>query len=718
MPFQYKHRLASNAAALPRARIGAVGQFLWRQVLDEQDRWFLWLPVFLGSGIGIYFLFPFEPSLAACLLALLLALSPIVFIRRSHPYFPAAVALAALFAGLALVKMESDYAATPRIEAGYGTGMVEGRLVKVEAHLAPDADRWTIVPSFIEGISSNQLPELIRLSVRPEYKHPPLRAGEEVRVKAALYPLPGPVEPHGFNFARQGWFAGLGGIGAVIEEPIVLRGDDTPSFSERLDRLRNTLAARIYQQTGSQSGAIAAALIVGARGYIPDEAYALLRDTGLAHIIAISGLHMACFAGALFFLARLLLVLFTPGLALRYPIKQWALAPAIPGAVIYLIISGGAIATQRAFLMFLIVALAVLASRPVLTMRNVALAALAILIVSPSSLMGASFQMSFAATMAIIAAYETIPAPHRQRRAGRVGRLWDTLWRAGFTLFLTSLAAWAVTGLLGAWHFNRVAGIPALAANMLVLPIFTIFVMPSAAAALALMPFGMEWLALAPMQAGLDVILYLAELCATYLGRAQPVPAPNLLWALAAVAGVIWFCLWKQTWRHAGLGLVLLALCASVLLPAQRPDLLIDRQGRLAALRDEGGQLWLSNLPRNPFIAERWLRSDGDSREVGEAYDDSLFICSRTACRSAIEGRPVVVVIRNRYAPAEKCAGADIVISRVALKHRLCTDAPLFLGPDDFASGGAHAVYFTPEGARVENAADFIGERPWGLALQ
>ena len=215
---------------------------------------------------------------------------------------------------------------------------------------------------------------------------------------------------------------------------------------------------------------------------IAEETQEAMRASGLGHILSISGLHMALVAGSVFWLIRALLAL-SPALALDYPIKKWAAAGALVVATFYLGISGAEVATVRSYVMLAIMLVAVMLDRRALTLRNVALAALVILVFSPESLLSISFQMSFAATVALIATYEALSA-----RADRKLDLADATGsdagsaahgRRSSTLFLTSLVAGLATAPFGAFYFQRVAPLT-IVANMAVAPAVGFVVMPMA----------------------------------------------------------------------------------------------------------------------------------------------------------------------------------------------------------------------------------------------
>ena len=146
-------------------------------------------------------------------------------------------------------------------------------------------------------------------------------------------------------------------------------------------------------------------MVTGKRDLLSDEAKEVIREAGIFHIITISGVQMTLVA-AIFFVGLRRLLALSQTLALSYPIKKWAALFAIAGAIFYDIATGSRVGTERALFMTLIMLTSVLLDRQALTMRNLAIAAALVILIQPEAIMGASFQLSFAAVAALVAVYE------------------------------------------------------------------------------------------------------------------------------------------------------------------------------------------------------------------------------------------------------------------------------------------------------------------------
>jgi competence protein ComEC len=545
-------------------------------------------------------------------------------------------------------------------------------------------------------------------------------------VLAVLRPPPGPSAPGAFDFARRAYFEGLGAVGYGVgkvqlsQAPRDARASDP--WRNFWNRLRRDISARVQAAVPGEEGAVAAALLTGERGAIPERVIQDMRDSGLAHLLAISGLHVGLVALTLFGVLRGLLSLF-PRIALYHPIKKWAAVAAMLAAFGYLFLAGATVPTQRAFLMIAVALLAVLLDRSPFSLRLVALAAAVVLLIAPESLLGASFQMSFAAVTVMIAAFEVLQT-RRDRREGA-----ESAWLAPrgpgrrmlfyFALVLfSSVLAIVATGGFAIFNFNRFASY-GLLGNLVAVPATALWVMPWGLASLLLMPFGLEALGLVPMSWGIALILETAAWVAALPGAVWLLPAMPL-WGLAAlVFGGLWLCLWSRRWRLAGLPLAVIGF-ASVTLAPERPDLLINEDGSLIAVREaESGRLLLSQDRSDRFSAELWLRRDGqaDAELFPRAGDLARggVACDALGCLYEKDGMIAALLSDNRGLP-EDCARAALVVSLSPIRID-CR------GPDgrrratidrfDLWREGAHAVWLSDAGIRIVSVQDRRGRRPW-----
>lgn len=677
---------------------------------QEQDRLSLWIPVFFGLGIAAYFSLKTEPDpWIAPVIAAGAGLCALAARRHVLPLAGLAVigATAAGFAGADWRAARVDAPVTTRDVRAV---LIEGTLLQ-KTRRADGATRVVIAPIDMSRDVPGGMPAHVRINVRTAMDD--VKPGDRISVRAGLMPPPGPAAPGAFDFGRQAYFRQLGAVGYAVS-PLVLveAAPDTWGICLRfcVDRLRNDLTERIVRALPPTQGAIAAALMTGDRGGIPEEVLQDLRDTGLAHLLAISGLHMALFAGALFWGVRGLLAL-SPRLALTAPIKKWAAAVALAGAFGYLLVSGASVATQRAFVMFTLIFVAVMLDRPAITLRNVALAAMIVMLLTPEAVMEASFQMSFAAAIALVAFYEA-------------ARPWLSRWNSALVdrgmfakamlylggIALTSIVASLATAPFAAYHFNRVVDF-GLVANLAAMPLVGIVVMPSALLAFIAMPFGLEGIPLWVAGKGIAAIVVVADTVAAWPGAITAVPAlpPNVL-ALLVVGG-LWMALWRSRMRWAGLLGPVVGVALATTMPY--PDILIDRQAELVAVRDVQGKLVLSSSRRAAFVADSWLRRDADLRSQRQA-SGGLFRCDADGCVADHAGLGLIAAPDTWRGVVEDCDEADILVAEIYTP--VSCRAPVIIDRGALTRRGAHAVFAPLDQSlppRIETACDVTGIRPW-----
>ena len=681
-------------------RIGALLPAIADQLAGERDRWAPWLPAGLGAGIGLYFALPFEPPpwLGPAAVA---AVSGFGYLSRKRPaLLMLSLGLGLIFTGLSVAQWRTISVAAPMLTERLGPTGVSGRVMRIESF--PKGARITLEKPRISRLQPNLTPERIRLRLRG--RQPPLSPGDWVRLRAMVLPPSPPAAPGAFDFQRQSFFRKLGGVGFALGPAEVLAlsgGGGWDGLLLGLERLRQGIASRVRTGLDGVPGAIAAALMTGDRSAIPKETMATMRDSGLAHLFAISGLHMGLVAGILFVSLRGGLALAAP-LALRFPIKKWAAAAAIMGAFAYGMVAGATVPTQRAFLMIFLVLAAVLFDRRGISMRTVAWAAVIVLLFRPESLLGPSFQLSFAAVVALIAAYEVVR--DRRRPDGPPG------WRRRIAFYiggvaLTTLVAGMATAPFAVYHFNRFADY-GLAANLIAVPVTALWTMPWAVVAFALMPLGLESLALAPMGWGIGVMTWAADTVSGWPGAVTLLPAMPM-WGLVAIAlGGLWLCLWRRRWRLWGLVAVSAGLASIALV--RPPDILIDDRGKLLAVRTERG-LALSKPRAASFVGGTWLRRAGLVAEPWPGSDGRL-VCDSEGCIYRARGH-VVALVKAEGALAEDCWVAGLVVSVVPVLRR-CASATV-IDRFDLKRQGAHAIWLEDGGVRVMSVNGERGERPW-----
>jgi competence protein ComEC len=674
---------------------------------EERERWVLWLPVAFGLGIALYFALPSEPS-AWTVPLLLLALVPAAGLllrqtpadQRAAPSFALALALLPLL-GLGAAQWRTHQVDAPVIERR-GAYWIDGEVLLVEARVK--GDRLVLGGLAIEGVAAQATPATLRFSRRQA--EPSLAPGDRIRVRAMLMPPSPPSEPDGFDFARKAFFERIGAVGYALGPAEVVAARTGWRFETAIARFRQYLAQEISAVIPGTSGAVAVALLTGLRSAIPDQVWTDMQIASTAHIISISGLHLSMVAGTTFFALKVLMAL-VPPLALRLPCKKIAAAGALLTAFAYLLISGSSVPAVRAFIMTGIMLVAVMADRNPFSMRLVAFAALVILLLQPESLIGVSFQMSFAAVIALIAVYETgigtMPA-------GATGLDWRLLaYVAG--VVLTTVIASTATAPLGVYHFGRLPTYGILA-NVVAVPLTAFLIMPFGMLGLLLLPLGLHHWCFALMAFGIDAMLISSSFVAALPGAALALPRPPSATLLLALLGGLWLALWKTRWRRLGLVPILVGMLIAAI--HRQPDILVDARGMLIAVRLDEGGLALSPWQKDGWVTDGWLRGAGQAEPAPWpapfTHGTDALRCDARGCIYRRNGVQVALARRGDALP-EDCAHNQLVISYPRIET--CAGGTPLIGPDALRASGGIALWLDQGQIRRKTVRAVRGERPW-----
>jgi competence protein ComEC len=538
-----------------------------------------------------------------------------------------------------------------------------------------------------------------------------LSPGDRTSLKAMLYPVPGQTLPGAHDLQRELYFAEIGGVGYSYggARRLADAGDaGVPGgWRQWLLQLRTEVTRRITAVLPGSTGGVAAALVAGKRGAIDENVKEAFRNSGLSHLLAIAGLHLGLVGAFVFFAVRGGLALI-PYIALRYPIKKIAAAATLVVLTCYLMLSGAAIPTERAFVMNGIVFAAILIDRLRISMRICAVAAAVVLLLQPESLAGVSFQMSFGAVVALIAVYETWGGQlGRALHRGSIARK-ALGYCAGVAV--TTVVVTIGTDPFSIYHFHKLVLYSPLA-NVIAVPISALWTLPWGVVSCLLMPLGLERLALVPMGTGIDATIWVAEHVSAIPGNVWLMPRLPM-WGLVLVAfGGLWLCLWQGKWRRWGL--VGIAAGMATMLLTRPPDIVIADFGHFVAAQAPGGDYYVLGGNDERIAKSLFAEETGSqllpwpaSGSAAEGLD-----CAEGGCRYAARGKTVAIVTDEKGLPAG-CDAVDAIVSQVpagfACRHRI----PVVDRIDNWRRG-AVALWLDPGGISVIGANDSRGDRPW-----
>lgn len=665
----------------------------------------LWLPVALGLGVLLYFAAPQEPALWACLILFAISAGG-AWISRRRPFaFSAMLVLAAISGGITLGAGHTAWIAHDVVIPPDYPVRLTGYVEKVERRVKSDRILLRLDDTPIRGMSTP--PALVRLTLRKGTAPP---VGSRVRQLAQLLPPLGAAMPGGHDFGRAPWFSGIGAVGFGLGAPVV-EPAGSPPFSVRfamgMDAVRRGLEARIYQSLSGVPAAIALALVSGDRTAIPLEVEDSMRVSGLTHILSISGLHMAMVAGTLFAIIRGGLALF-PALALGWPIKSIAAVIALAGSAFYLLLSGNDPPAQRSFIMVAVVLAGVLIGRRALTLRTVSVAAVIMLAFTPSAILGAGTQMSFAATLALVAGYEVFNIARLQPRMTGWSR-WllavPMLFMLGIAV--TTLLAGTASSPYGAYHFQRAATY-GLLANLAAMPVVSFLVMPFGLVGVLLIPFGWDGLAWPVMGLGIELMVQISDWVTRLPNADVAVTWMNLGCLMWLTLALLCACLFIGRLRL--LALFPLAFAALAAGPLPRPDILVASNGTTIGIRGADGRLSIVDAKRGRLTAEQWLSREGDRRIATSEGLDHAFRCDAEGCVGQLPNGERIAISHQPESLVADCLNANIVVSR-HMPPGDCQARVITL--EELSRTGTLALFLKPEGwHEVPTRAPSV-DRPW-----
>jgi competence protein ComEC len=668
-----------------------------------------WLAIALTAGVGAWFALPgagwWVTALAAGLIAALGALAIWRGDARRVNLLFAGIGLGLAFAaGVALIWARSEMVGAPPIERAASMTLTGTVLERIEQ---PADQRIRLVLATRDAAGK---PIKVRVNVPLEHDDAALREGAVVRLKARLMPPAAPMLPGGYDFARAAWFLGYAATGSV-QGPVtvVAQAQSAPLLAP----LQRRLSEHVRHELAGSPGTIAAAFASGDQGAIPDPDQQAMRDAGLTHLLSISGLHVSAVIGGAYFLAITLLALW-PWLTLRVRLPLLAAAIAALAGIAYTLLTGAEVPTVRSCAGAVLLLGALALGREPLSLRMVAVAAVFVLALWPESLVGASFQLSFAAVIAIVALHGAAPvraflAPREEGPFVRIGRRLAVLLATGLVIEIALMP-------IVLFHFHR-AGIYGAFANVIAIPLVELVTMPLIALALVLDLSGwgapVWWLA----GKSLELLLWIAHVAAAQPGAVKLMPQMGLGTFLLFVAGGLWLALWRG--RARLWGFVPAVVATALMLATPAPDLLIAGDGRNVGIVANDGTLLMLRDSRSDFTRDNLKELAGVEAEPIALAQWPGADCNADFCALSLHraGRDWQLLLsRSDYLIDAKqlaaaCARTDIVISDRWLP-RNC--APRILKADGrmlAQTGGLSVALGEP--LRIDTVATSQGEHGW-----
>jgi len=671
-----------------------------RSLLEQEvENIFLWIPVAIAMGILVFFQLSFDPSFYLSF-AILIISSIALWLVRNRYYLRIAAALiffVVLGFNSALYRTESMSA--PILKSITDEIWIEGDVADITFN---KKNKRLLLKDIYAEYEYIDFPKFVRISLKSDVSH--FKIGDRILVKAVLMPPPQPAMPDGFDFTRFAYFKQIGAIGYAVRKPRLLEAREASNLTDYLNSLRKIIAQKIQNQLSEPSASIATGLLIGDSSSISQEDFDVIRKSGIAHIIAISGMHIVVVVGIIFFVSQYCLSRF-PNLLLRYNIKKISAVIAIFFSFIYLLLAGSPVSAQRAFMMSSLVLLAIVLDRNASPMRSIALSAIVILLVTPETIMSASLQMSYAACIALIASFDLSKNLFfsqnkiSDRRAVKVIKYF-------LTLTFASLVAGMATAPFVVFHFNQFSTYSILT-NMICVPLADFIIMPFGMIALVLMPLGIEKIALYPMGLGIDAMFNYAEFISNLPYSYFYIPSFTSFGIGMFVVGGLLLCFLQTKLRLIGVIPVMFGLVT--INNHIKPDILIDRDAKIFAIQNEDGQLMVSSKAKARFIRDVWMQKNGEN-EVSNIKKAGPSSCTSSLCVYK-KNNSQVALVTNQEDLASACGPIDLFINLVD-KEFTCEVAKANINIEDLSLKGAHSIWIGDE-IKIETVLDYRPQRLW-----
>ena len=648
-----------------------------QRLLSEQTRWFLWTPIVLMLGISFYFWLSSEPSLIALLLIVEAFLFLLYIYRQNGPLFFIFLTLFIFTLGTFNAKLHTHFIAkhVSMIEEKETT-YLKGHLFKIDYNNKGRMRLW------LDDVSDydNKREGYYRVTVPS--KEDKFNLGTCVELVATLMPPSSALYPDGFEFDRHAFYQGISATGYAESNVFETDCSYTPHFTDRIKEsvaiAREKISKYISKHLSPEQSAIASAILVGDKSHIEEPLYKQYRDSGLAHFLAISGLHMGFVTMFAFCLIRLLMAFF-PFLALNFSSKKIASVVAIVFGLIYLIISGFSVSALRAFIMTSLVFLGFIFDRQPISMRTVAIAALVVLMIEPQVLLTASFQMSFAAAAGLIDFYEA----HGHRFHFNKPKPTHYVFYYFIGVLIASIVATAATMPFTFYHFGTFAPYTLLG-NFFAAPVIAFLVMPFIFLALLLIPFHLALLPLKVVGLGISLLNKITTFVSGLPHADLSVPQMPMWAFFLIIFGGLWLTLWRRRWRLYGLVFIAVGLLGFCFV--RSPDVLYTSDGKTIGIKAQNNHLFVFSHKQNKFVQSIW-------------------------------GRKYKGVI-----PSQSLKSIDAI--SLECKKGSCTYLGLFefdldghlkfyRQPIDYVSDKGGAIYFYGGGAKKKEIRKAVGYRPW-----
>ncbi|MFT4327882.1 MAG: ComEC/Rec2 family competence protein [Wolbachia pipientis] len=689
--------------------------YIHNNLCNEKYNLILWFPVFQCAGILTYFSLNFEPS-CAFTISIFLLFSPILILIATlyRKYVILCISLIAVLIGFTTSKFRTDSVNTHILDkeryvkdivatvkdinnrGSYKQFLLSVSTTSKSSPVIPVLDTgiqkkkiW--IPALRAGMTPYRALDNIRISVRTKVEEG-IKIGDQVKLSAKLFPLKIAPSEYAYDFARIAYYQKISATGFATSKIVLYKKAEARKFQEYIESFRQYIYENLQQNTKKPHADIISALLIGKKDGIDQKTMNAIRDSGIAHLFAISGLHLSFVAGLFFIVFRNLFAI-SETLTLKYNTKKISAFLTILPTTFYLLITGMQISAQRAYIMVILVLVAIMIERKYRGLIAIAFAASVILIVEPEAILKPGFQMSFSAVLALIASY--------QINANKLFKI--KIMKYFVSIMISSIIASLATIPYTIYNFNYFS-ISGIITNLVAIPIVTLIIIPLGIIYALLIPLGIEWIIMPLIESPIDSVLYITNAIASLQYLVIPIrtfPASSII---VITFGLLWLCLWERNWRFFGIFFIVLGIFSSAIY--RTPDILVSADN--AAVKEDDNLLYSLTRKNRNFVVKTWAKQNGQNQIVNHTkYDNSNKRLKYSCIYSKEDDRSVLLAYKQEDI-LENCNNVDLVIQLSKFNYSACNIKTIKYA--DLEVYGTHSIWLTNSGIKVSKVRS---NRPW-----
>lgn len=661
--------------------------YIYNNLHNERYNLILWFPVFQCTGILIYFSLDFEPSLIFIILTSLLLLSIFVLAAVLHKqYLILCMALIAVLMGFTAGKLRTSFVDTKILQK-------EKYLKDIVATVKDINDKGIYKQFLLYEINGTKVKlDNIRISIRTKIEGG-IKIGDQIKLSAKLFPLKTAPSEYAYDFARVAYYQKISATGFATSKVTLHKKAEARKFQEYIESFRQYIYENLQCNIKKPHADIVSALLIGKKDGIDQKTMDAIRDSGIAHLFAISGLHLSFVAGLFFVVFRNLFAI-SETLTLKYNTKKISAFLTILPTTFYLLITGMQISAQRAYIMVILVLVAIMLERKYRGLIAIAFAASIILMVEPEAILKPGFQMSFSAVLALVSSY--------QIGANKLFKV--KVIKYFSSIIVSSLIASLATVPYTIYNFNYFS-ISGIITNLIAIPIVTLVIIPLGIIYVFLIPLNIEWVVVLLIEYPIDSVLHIIKVIADLqylIIHTQTFPALSII---IITFGLLWLCLWEKHWRFFGIFFMILGICFAI--AYKTPDILVSSDN--SAVKESDNSLYSLTRKNRNFIVKTWAKQNGQGQMLNHVkYNnaDKRLKCGDHGCIYRKGNKSVLLAYKEKDI-SYNCNDVDLIIQLSEFDHQICNTKTIKYS--DLEMYGTHSIWLT-NNVKVKKVRS---NRPW-----